>query len=276
MEVRVASPCGFCFGVRRALELTEGALSERSDLHMLGNLIHNRSVVEDLAARGLTTVASLDEVEGGAVVIRAHGVPRLVYDEAAARGLDLVDATCPFVTRAQEAAALLAREGYTVVLVGDPDHAEVRGIVSAAGGQALVVDSPDELPPLPPGARVGVLFQTTQQPEQAPLFAAALAPRVRELRQFNTVCRATADRQRAVRALAPEVDVMVVVGDPGSANTGRLTAIARDLNPRTVQVEGADDLDPAFFDGARVVGLTAGASTPDAILEAVRRRIEAL
>ena len=276
MEVKLAKTYGFCFGVKRALELTERALKERPCLHMLGALIHNKAVVEQLAHSGLDTVSSLDEVKSGAVVIRAHGVTRDVYEEATRREIDLVDATCPFVKKAQESASLLVKEGYEVLLVGDKDHAEVKGIVSAAGGAVHVVADGNEIPELTRATRVGLLFQTTKRIDLAKSFFNALFEKVQEIRVVNTICRATTDRQLAVSKLAPEVDAMVIVGDPESANTARLTAIAAEANDHTIQVENVGQLQSDFFAGCKIVGLSAGASTPHWLVDEVKSFLEAL
>ena len=276
MEVKLAKTLGFCFGVKRALELTEKALQERPCLHMLGALIHNKAVVERLAQSGLDTIKSLDEVQSGTVVIRAHGVTRDVYDEAEKREIELIDATCPFVKKAQDAASLLVKEGYEVLLVGDKNHAEVRGIVSAAGGPVHVVAKVDEIPKLTRATRVGLLFQTTKRPELARQFFDKLLERVQEIRVINTICRATIDRQLAVSELAPQVSAMVIVGDPESANTARLTAIAKETNERTIQVENASQLEETFFSGCKTVGLSAGASTPHWLIDEVKSFLEAL
>ncbi len=276
MEVKLAKTLGFCFGVKRALDITEKALAERPCLHMLGALIHNKAVVEKLAQAGLDTVTSLDEVKSGSVVIRAHGVTKDVYERAQTRAIELIDATCPFVKKAQESAALLVKEGYEVILVGDRDHAEVRGIVSAAGGNVHVVAKVDELPKITRASRVGLLFQTTKRPMLAHKFFQALFDRVQELRVINTICRATSDRQLAVSELAPRVDAMVIVGDPESANTARLTSIAAETNEKTVQVENASQLEPSFFSGCKVVGLSAGASTPHWLIDEVKKFLESL
>jgi len=274
VQVVVADSLGFCFGVERALEMIHKALNTGQGLSMLGPLIHNRLVLERLEAQGLETVDEVHQVREGALVIRAHGVQQAVYERAKQQGTDLIDATCPFVKRAQRAAQELFDGGYDVILVGDTDHAEVRGIVSAAGGPVNVVTTVKDIDSLELKPRVGLLFQTTQAPELVDTFCRTLVGRCLELRVFNTVCRATADRQDAVRKLAPTVDAMVIVGDPNSANTGRLTAIALTLNVRTTQVETADQLNETFFSNVKNVGLSAGASTPGWLIDEVKTWLE--
>jgi len=261
--------------VQHALEETQKALASGGDIFILGDLIHNSSVIQRLAAKGLKRVGSIDEVEkGGKLVIGAHGVAREIYEKAEKRGISLIDTTCMFVKKAQNSAALLCREGYQVFLVGDPDHTEVRGIVSAAGGPVNILSKREDLEKVKPGRKAGLLFQTTQSTETSPLFSSLLVEKFEETRVFNTICRATSERQEAVRELAKSVDAVVIVGDKKSANTKRLAAIASEINPKSIMVEDASQLDRLFFAGIDTVGITAGASTPDWIIDNVKSRLE--
>jgi 4-hydroxy-3-methylbut-2-enyl diphosphate reductase len=219
--------------------------------------------VDALRRRGIEPAACLDEVAEGTIIIRSHGVDPAVIAAAGERGLDVVDATCPFVAAAQQCAADLLAEGYLVVVVGEPDHPEVEGIVAHAGGQAIVVEEIADIPKRLGSRRVGIVVQTTQSLARLNEVVAELLPRVSELRVCNTICSATAQRQRAADELARTVDVMLVVGGRNSGNTTRLAEICRAVNERTYHVETADELDAAWFEGAESVGITAGASTPD-------------
>ncbi len=268
---------GFCFGVKRAIEMTEKALASGETVYIVGDLIHNKAVIERLARKGLKRISNLDEIPAGrkaALVIRAHGVPRETYVEAEKLGLKLIDATCPFVKKAQLAASQLAASGYHVIIIGDREHSEVKGLLSAAGEDSTVVSSLEELEGLELPARIGVVFQTTQPIDAAGTYLAGLFPRCAELDVHNTICNATFKRQDAVSKLAPRVDAMVIVGDRHSANTKRLTNIASELNPRTIQVESASELERAYFEGAHTVGVSAGASTPDWLIERVVEILE--
>lgn len=276
MRVVVARHAGICYGVERALRLATEAASAGGPVATLGPLIHNPQAVEALQARGVAVASSLDEAREGTLVIRSHGVDPAVIAEAERRGLTVVDATCPFVRAAHTSAAQLAKEGYTVVIVGEADHPEVEGIVAHAGRAAIVVQSASDLPDRLPSRRVGVIVQTTQPQARLEQVVAALLPRVSELRVFNTICSATAQRQEAAAELAGTVDVVVVVGGHNSGNTTRLAEICRAINPRTYHVETAAELDPAWFEGATAVGVTAGASTPDEQIRGVIEAIEAL
>lgn len=276
MKVVVARHAGVCYGVERALKLADEAAASDDAVVSLGPLIHNPQAVSALHSKGVTVASSLDEVAAGTVIIRTHGVDPAVIVAAEAKGLKVVDATCPFVRAAHTCAADLAASGYGVVIVGESDHPEVEGILAHARGDALIVQHASDLPDMLPGRRIGVVVQTTQPPAVLQEVVAALLPRVSELRACNTICSATAKRQESVAELADEVDVIVVVGGHNSGNTQRLTEISQARNPRTHQVETADELDECWFQGAAIVGVTAGASTPDEQIRGVIDAIEAL
>ncbi|MCL2024987.1 MAG: 4-hydroxy-3-methylbut-2-enyl diphosphate reductase [Coriobacteriia bacterium] len=274
MEVKVARYAGVCYGVERALKLAEQAATQSGAVHSFGPLIHNPQAVSALERRGVQVAATLDEVVDGTLIIRSHGVIPDVITDATARGLEVVDATCPHVSKAQESAKTLAAEGYFVIIVGEADHPEVSAIRAHAGEHVLVVQSADELPPRLGTRTVGVVVQTTQMIDVLEEVVAALLPRVSELRVCNTICDATAKRQVAADDLAEEVDVVVVVGGHNSGNTTRLAQICSAVNERTYHVETPEELDPAWFAGAETVGVTAGASTPGAQMAGVVARIE--
>lgn len=276
MRVIVAKHAGICYGVERALKLANQAAEVDGTVRTLGPLIHNPQAVGALRQQGVEVAESLDEVETGTIIIRSHGVDPALIKEADDRGLRVVDATCPFVSTAQRHAADLAQEGYTVVIVGEAEHPEVEGILAHAGGRAVIVQRAEDLDTKMPLRRVGVVVQTTQSPSRLEEVVAALLPRVSELRVFNTICSATSQRQKAADELAREVDVMVVVGGHNSGNTTRLAEICRAVNERVHHVETADELSPAWFEGANVVGVTGGASTPAEQIRSVILAIEAL
>jgi 4-hydroxy-3-methylbut-2-enyl diphosphate reductase len=276
MKVRVARHAGVCYGVERALKLADEAAATGRPVHTLGPLIHNPQAVEALRERGIEVARRFEEARDGILVIRTHGVVPAIIEAATGAGLDVVDATCPFVSSAQQAAAQLKADGYTVVIVGEADHPEVEGIVAHAGGDALVVEEVADIPARLPSRRVGIVVQTTQSLERLNQVVAALLPRVSELKVHNTICSATGQRQRAAEELARGVDVMVVVGGHNSGNTTRLAEICRTVNGRVHHVETAEELDPSWFAGAETVGVTAGASTPDEQMAGVVAAIEAM
>jgi len=276
MKVQLARHAGVCYGVERALKLADEAAATGRPVHTLGPLIHNPQAVEALRARGVKVARTFDEAGAGILVIRTHGVDPAIIEAARLSGLEVVDATCPFVSSAQEAAQQLKADGYTVVIVGEADHPEVEGIVAYAGGDAIVVEEVGDIPALLPSRKVGIVVQTTQSLERLNQVVAGLLPRVSELKVHNTICSATGKRQSAAEELARGVDVMVVVGGHNSGNTTRLAEICRGVNPCVHHVETADELDPAWFDGASSVGVTAGASTPDEQMAGVVAAIEAM
>lgn len=277
-QIVIAGYAGYCYGVERALRLTEDALaSAESPVATLGPIIHNPSVVEALAARGVNVVDDAAHAQGGTLVVRTHGVAPEVVAEARGLNLDIIDATCPFVAVAQRKARALHEADYQVVILGEHDHPEVVGLQGFAGGEAIVVADPDDVRgDQLSNRKVGVVVQTTQTRDALARLAAALAPLARELLVYNTVCDATEKRQSAACELAAQVDVVVVVGGRNSANTMRLAQLCRGIEPRTHHIETAKELRAEWVAGARRVGITAGASTPDGEIEATVARLRRL
>ncbi len=276
MKVLTAEYAGVCYGVERAIRLAHEAAETAGSVYSLGPLIHNPQAVQELRDQGVEVAETVSDVHGGTLVIRSHGVGPHVIEEARARELDVVDATCPFVSAAHECAKSLVSDGFMVIIVGEADHPEVEGILAYAGGQALVVERPEDLPARLGTKRVGVVVQTTQPLSRLQLVVDALLPKVGELRVHNTICSATTQRQHAARELASRVDVVVVVGGLNSGNTTRLAEICRSVNERVHHVETADELDPRWFEDADAVGVTGGASTPHEQMERVVAAVEAV
>ena len=262
MKVMVADKAGACYGVERALELARRAAEKAtSPVHTLGALIHNPAVVAELAREGVSAVDRPEDAEPGSVlVMRAHGVTPDIERRAADGGLVIVDATCPFVKKVHRAVELLSNEGDQVVVVGICGHAP----------EAVVVGSSAELESLEFGRRVGVVAQTTLERSVLRDVVSALVGRCGELRVIDTICEATRERQQAAAELAAASDVMIVVGGRSSANTRHLADVCARHCAVTHHVESAEELDSAWFEGARTVGITAGASTPAEQIEAVR------
>ena len=277
MKVVVADQAGVCFGVKRALELVEAEADKGDPLATLGPLIHNPQVVKRLEEKGVRVVRDVSEAEGGAIVMPSHGVASEVKATAERAGFRVIDATCPFVANVHKVVRRLASHGYLVVVVGDAGHSEVKAILSAAGEGAVVISSPEEVGERDwSGKKVGIVSQTTQTPERFGEIVGRIAARAKEVVAHNTICYATHDRQSAARELAPKVDAMFVVGGRNSANTNRLAEICRESGVPTFHIETADEIDESAVKGFETVGLTAGASTPDWIINEVRSRLEAL
>ena len=278
MRVVLARNAGECYGVQRALDMALAAVEGGGAASTLGPLIHNPQVVADLAARGVRAVEHVEDVHAGSIVIRSHGVTPAVRRAAEARGLPVVDATCPHVARAQKAAAQLGKRLGRVVVVGEAGHPEVEGLVACAreaGAEVFVAARPADLPACL-REPVGVVVQTTQTRAALDAVEAALRARGVNPEVKNTICSATSQRQEAAAELAGEVDAIVVVGGRNSSNTTRLADICAASCPRTYHIESPDEVDPAWFAGCESVGVTAGASTPEAHIAAVVARLEAL
>jgi 4-hydroxy-3-methylbut-2-enyl diphosphate reductase len=275
IEIFIAKSAGFCFGVKRAINMADNCATEKpdEDIHTLGPIIHNPQAVARLEAKKIYSKESVEEVREGTVIIRSHGVKLDVYDEAESKGLKVLDATCPFVKKAQKFVSELTAEGYSVIVVGERNHPEVRGIVSYGSADIRIAETPEELAGMPRMKKIGILAQTTLPVEKLEAVVNYCLHRTSELKVFNTICNATSIRQEESAALARGVDRMVVVGGRNSGNTRRLADICTSIQPMTVHVEVATELDHAWFEGARTVGITSGASTPNWIIEDVVKTI---
>lgn len=279
LSIEVASHAGVCYGVERALKLAaHAAESARGSVTTLGPLIHNPIVVRDLESAGVKGAQTVDEVESGTLIIRAHGVVPQVIDQARAKGLEVLDATCPYVKKVHMAAEKLVREGYQLIVVGESGHPEVEGILGHAGDAAHVVSTPHDLDGVDFARKVGVVVQTTQTPANLAAIVSALALRTMDLRVVNTICSATQERQDSAAELASRADVMIVIGGKNSGNTRRLAEICMACCPRTHHIEDSSEIQRTWFEGVALVGITAGASTPgahiDAALACINRLLE--
>ena len=277
IDIEVARYAGVCYGVERALGMAEKAADEaREPVNTLGPLIHNPLVVNDLESIGVGTASNVSEVEEGTLIIRAHGVVPSVVEDARARGLDVLDATCPYVKKVHNAAERLVREGYQLIVVGESGHPEVEGIMGHAGDDAHVVSVPGDLDAIDLSRKVGVVVQTTQTPGALADVVAELSKRTMDLRVINTICSATQERQDSAAELARRVDAMIVVGGKNSGNTRRLAEICTAACPKTHHIEDASEIEAAWFDGASHIGVTAGASTPASHIERALVRMRSL
>ena len=273
-EVRIARRTGFCYGVREAIDAARISAAEGKPTHTLGQVVHNEGVNAKLRDEGVVPVKELGEVEdGSSVVIRAHGVTPEVMAAAAARELEVIDGTCSWVTQEQKELAALVEEGYTVVLLGTPNHPEVVGLLGFAP-DAILVDEEEDWVNIPRRKRMALLTQSTQPPWKFERLAGYLTTRAHELKIVNTVCPVTIRRQQDTTDLAEAVDLVVVVGGRNSANTRELTRLVGIVGKPAVQIEHARDLeDASAFEGYARIGVTGGTSTPIEDLEAVAARI---
>jgi len=281
-EVVLAEPRGFCAGVDRAIEIVERALHKfGAPIYVRHEIVHNTYVVDDLKHKGAIFVEDLGEVPPGAtLVFSAHGVSQSVRKEAAERGFSIFDATCPLVSKVHMEVAKLAREGYQFIMIGHKGHPEVEGTMGQLDRGIYLVEDVDDVErvEIASGQPLAVVTQTTLSVDDAAEIMAAVKrrfPGVRQPKQQD-ICYATQNRQDAVKLLAPGVDVLIVVGSPSSSNSNRLRELAERLGADAYMVDTADDLRAEWFEGKRSVGLTAGASAPEVLVEAVVARLRAL
>lgn len=274
MEIYIADKAGFCFGVKRATS-TAFQAAARGEVFCLGPLIHNPQEVERLSRAGVRTVNDFSTLKNGdSLIIRSHGVPPRLLSEAKERKLNIIDLTCPFVEKAQRDAAGLKKEGYQVVVVGEKRHPEVQSILGSAGEDAVVVESAGDIGSLRLRNRVGIVAQTTQSYGNFSEIVLKLLRLSKELKVFNTICSSTKERQDAARVLAGQVDVMLVVGGRNSANTGRLASVCKEEGKPAYHIEVAEEIRFEWLEKAQKIGITAGASTPDWVLESVLNTLQ--
>ena len=280
LKIEKAAGIGFCFGVKRAIDILERVARERGGVETLGAVVHNQPVLERLAEIGVRVVKSVDDIRGDAVVISSHGVSPQLEKEIRARHINIVDTTCPFVHRAQVAARRLAESGFFVVIYGDAGHSEVKGILGWAKGRGVAtldeksITSFDHLP-----RRLGILSQTTQIPSHFTEFVKKLIDstfvRDSKLRIIDTICHDIRERQVATLELANKVDLMLVIGGHNSANTNYLAELCS-MVTKTYLVETADEIQPSWFQGQDHVGITAGASTDERTISEVLAKLESM
>jgi small subunit ribosomal protein S1 len=277
MKIHVVKEAGFCFGVKRAIKLACKAVKGKNGkAYTLGPLIHNPQVVEDLEKRGVHAVKEVRATRRGTLIIRSHGLHPEIQRRIKTKGIKVVDATCPFVKKAQRMAQLLHDQGYRVAVVGEAHHPEVQGIVGYAGNSALVINHNRAKRSFPHFKKLGVIAQTTLSIDAFKWVIAKLIENTEELKVCNTICDATARAQRATLKLAGRVDMMIVVGGHNSANTTRLAKLCRKLGTPTRHVETAGELRRAWFKNKKSVGVTAGTSTPEWLIKQVAERIQNL
>ena len=282
LEVLLAEPRGFCAGVDRAIEIVERALAKfGAPIYVRHEIVHNTYVVNDLKTKGAIFIEELEDVPAGATLIfSAHGVSRAVQEEAAARGFRIFDATCPLVTKVHVEVAKLRREGFEFIMIGHKGHPEVEGTMGQLDGGMHLVEDVADVAKVRPGQteRLALVTQTTLSVDDAAEIAAAVKarfPAVREPKQQD-ICYATQNRQDAVKIMSPQVDLLIVVGSPTSSNSNRLAELARKLGTTSYMVDSADEIQPQWFEGRQRVGLTAGASAPEILVNQVMQRVKAL
>lgn len=281
-EILLAQPRGFCAGVDRAIEIVERAIKLfGAPIYVRHEIVHNAYVVEDLRKKGAVFVELLDEVPAGSTVIfSAHGVSKAVREEADARGLRIYDATCPLVTKVHFEVAKMRQEGLDIIMIGHKGHPEVEGTMGQCAKGMYLVESVEDVNALelPAPQRLAFVTQTTLSVDDASEIIAALKTRFPDIREpkKQDICYATQNRQDAVKFMTPQCDVVIVVGSPNSSNSNRLREVAEKRGVPAYMVDSPDQIDPAWVDGKRRIGVTAGASAPEVLAQAVISRLREL
>lgn len=272
-KITLAQAAGFCFGVKKAIDVAE----KMDEAYIFGSLIHNPQEVARLDKAGKHIVTNLDDVKSERVVITAHGLDIKKMEAIKERELEIIDTTCPLVTRIYKDGWKLEAAGLQLVIIGDPNHVEVKGIASRMKNP-IIIYKDEDLELVPQGSRVGVICQSTLFLNKFDKFVEHLKERCVQVEAINTICKPTKDRQNAAQALSKEVDVMVVIGGYNSSNTHKLAEVAMERlgKENTHHIETAQELNPEWFEGRQHVGVTAGASTPDYLIQEVIREIEKL
>ena len=273
MKVIVAKTAGFCFGVKRAIDIAfKIARERRKGVYTLGPIIHNPQVVEKLKEEGIVPIENVKTKKDiAALIIRTHGIPLDLSKEIASRDCEIIDATCPFVKKAQYYAKLLSEEGYQVVILGEKNHPEVQSLMSYTDNHAIVISAEAPFPKLK--NKVGIVVQTTQPLEALKKVLSGVIRQAKEIKVYNTICNSTALRLKETETMAHKVDVMFVVGGKNSANTTQLTLLCRSLSVPTYHIETSSEIKTDWIKRAKNIGITAGASTPKWIIHEVEERI---
>jgi 4-hydroxy-3-methylbut-2-enyl diphosphate reductase len=276
MKVILAKYAGFCPGVKRAWSLVEKTVQGKPDsVYILGELIHNKQAIQRLSKWGIKTINSLKEIRGkGAVIIRAHGEPPQTYQKLKKLKLKIIDTTCPSVARVQRLANQLEKEGYLVIVCGENDHPEARATVGYTK-KGIIVGSIEEATKIPSGKKIGIVSQTTFSPTVFEQICRLLKKKSSGFKSLGTICNFTQQAQKEAKEIAKKVDLMIVVGGKHSSNTKRLAEVCQKIIP-TYHIETAKELKKEWFMGAKKVGLTAGASTPDWIIKEVQRKLKTI
>jgi len=278
MEIIKVKNAGFCFGVKRAIDLAfESVKKEKNHIYTLGPLIHNPQVCEELRKQGIIEAKTLNEVKSGVVVLRSHGVPPKLYQEIANAGLKIVDAVCPSVKKVQLLARELKEEGYEVIVVGDKNHPEVMSIIGTVEGETIVVNGPEEAKKVKNSyPKVGIISQTTQPFDNFKKVVEILLSKAKELKIHNTICKAVENIQRDSLNVAKQVDLMLVIGGKNSANTTRIFQLCKAYTRHIYHIETADEIELSWLKGVKKIGITGGTSTPHWIIDQVVEKLNKL
>lgn len=278
MKVNQARSAGFCFGVKRAITIALNTAASHPHVYMLGDIVHNEAVVAHIQKTGIKKISRLSCGKNKILLIRAHGASKKLIHDAKKMGYRIVDATCPMVKEIHRIARRMEKECGKVIVIGDKKHDEVLGIVGQLKSKALIIDAPDHVP-VKEFSRIKkacVVVQSTQNSENVARIFKTLQCYIKDIRLFNTICKPTTAKQTEIRTMPLANDVMIVIGSKSSANTRRLYEISKSLNKRTYWVHSKSEIDPGWFKNTACVGITAGASTPDATTKEISAYISGL
>ncbi|MDD5449575.1 MAG: 4-hydroxy-3-methylbut-2-enyl diphosphate reductase [Candidatus Omnitrophica bacterium] len=277
MKIKIAECSGFCFGVKRAISMAKQALEKNKGrpVYSLGHIIHNSQVVEELSREGLKAIKDLDGIKEGVIVVSSHGASPALFEQLKSRGLEVIDATCPFVMSAQKIVKALNEEGYTIIILGDKEHPEVKSLLGFAKDKAIVVKDEKKIKGIEMSSKkIGLISQTTQSSENYnKVISEIMKKGFLEFRVFNTICNDTKKRQDSAARLAKNADTMIIVGGRMSANTKRLFQICSGICKDTYHIETEVELKTDWFTSRELVGIASGASTPDWIIEKAKSKI---
>lgn len=277
MEIIKVKNAGFCFGVKRAIDLAlETVKKEKNHVYTLGPLIHNPQVCERLKKQGIIEAKDLSEIKSGIIILRSHGVPPKLYEEISQAGFKIVDAVCPNVKKVQQLAHELKEEGYEVIVVGEKNHPEVRSIIGTVEGHTIVVEGPQEVKKIKLNRKIGVIAQTTQTIDNFKKVIEILLDKTKELKINNTICKIVENIQKNSLIVAKQVDLMLVVGGKNSANTTRLFQICQAKTEYAYHIETAEEIEQNWLKGVKKIGITGGTSTAPWIIEQVVERLKTM
>lgn len=276
IKINLAKTAGFCFGVKRAIDIAMKTGSLGKEVHMLGDIVHNEDVVRQIKKYGIKKIIRLGPGEGKIFLVRAHGSGSSILKKAKKHGYQIIDATCPMVKEIHKIVIGNECRGYQIIIIGDQRHDEVRGIIGHIKGRAIVIDKLENIPwkKIKKMKKACIVVQSTQNMDRVLKIVEILRPYFKELKFFNTICRPTRIKQQEIKNMPARNDVMVVIGSKGSANTRRLYEISKSLNKRTYWVGSKEEIKSGWFSNAKSVGITAGASTPEATTQEVIAHIK--
>lgn len=276
MKIHLAKSAGFCFGVKRALEIALKAAKSNPNIEMLGDIVHNENVVKDITKTGIRKIKQLNKGENKSLLIRAHGASIQTFEKARASGYTIIDATCPMVKEIHKIAKDYEKQGFSIIVIGDKKHDETRGILGQLKKKAIVIDCIENIPvkKIRKMNKAAVVVQSTQNLDKTLQIADILKENIKEFKFFNTICSPTRKKQKEIKTMPLNNDIMIIIGSKTSANTKRLYQISKAINKNSFWIQTEDEINPLWFKEAKSVGITAGASTPDSTTKNIIQHIE--